>query len=554
MTNLNLPSSIAYFSMEFGLDTDMKTYCGGLGILAGDTLKSAADMNLNFVGVSLLYKNGWFKQILDFEKGQREEPDVWDYKSKLTLRPESFEVELAGENAKVQIWEYDVVGTEGQTNKIYFLDADLEENSPMVRSLNQYLYPEDQEIWLRQETLLGLGGFLALKALGYPIFDIYHLNESHVMSLTLALKHELVTWDEARKRLCFTTHTPLKGAHQKVNKEALSKYLPKEIYMEIPENIWEDGELNFTTLCIFASKFTNGVAKRHMKTTQEMYPQYKISSVTNGVHHPTWVSEPMAKLFDKYLHDWKVNPENLRLANQISDQEIENAHRENKLDLIELVNQHSKISFDPDIFTIGFARRAVPYKRANLIFSEMQRLDEIAEKFGGLQLVFAGKTSPDYDEGHEIIKQILDVARKSTKNLRVVYLPDYSIGLSQKLTSGVDVWLNNPMPPLEASGTSGMKASLNGIPNFSILDGWWPEGWVEGVTGWSIGIDLCEGDKCSIIEVSDLYGKLEELILPTYYTNKTEWMKIRKSCIALNGSYFNTHRMLMEYVVKAYIK
>jgi glycogen phosphorylase len=553
MPNPSKSNDIAYFSLELGLDVDMKTYCGGLGILAGDTLKSAADLGLNFTGVSLLYKKGWFKQVLDPEKGQKEEADLWDYQAKLKLHPETFHMTIAGENIKVQIWEYIVKGFENHKNSVFFLDADLPENSEGMRKLNQYLYPNDHDTWLKQEILLGYGGFLALKKLGFPLFDIYHLNESHVMSLILTVQSELNSWDETRKRLCFTTHTPLKGAHQKVSRDELLKYLPADLFDQIPADLWENDELNFTTLCTFASKFTNAVAKRHMKTTQEMYPEYKISSVTNGVHHLTWTCKPISKLFDKYLGDWQINPENLRLANQIPDSEIRSAHDQAKKELIKEVNSHSTTPFDPNIFTIGFARRAVPYKRANLIFTEIQRLTQIAEKFGGLQLIFAGKTSPDYDEGKIIIKQILDVAKQSNTILKVVYLPDYNISLGQKITSGVDMWLNNPLPPLEASGTSGMKASLNGVPNFSILDGWWPEGWVEGVTGWSIGQDLCEGDQCKLIEISDLYGKLENLILPLFYNNPDEWIKIQKNCIALNGSHFNTHRMLMEYLMKGYI-
>ena len=545
--------------MEIGLDTEMKTYCGGLGILAGDTLKSAADLGLNMVGVSLLYKQGWFKQVLDLEKGQIELPDTWDYEKKLKLHPKNFLIEIAGEMVTVQIWEYTLCGVTGHQNPVFFLDTDLPENSEIARKLSQVLYSTDLDIWLRQEVLLGAGGLKALEILGYPSFENYHLNESHAMPLVLALKKHFKTWEETRKRLCFTTHTPLRGAHQVAQKDILEKYIPSELLLEIPAELWEEDKINFTTVCVFASKFSNGVAKRHMEVTQEMYPQYKIDYVTNGIHHITWASKYQAELFDKYLGNWKEEPANLRLAFRIPDEELLESHKNSKLDLINEINtfQPTKLNrvlpdFKENVFTIGFARRAVPYKRANLIFSQLERLSKIASRFGGLQIVFSGKTGPNDAEGKETIKQILEICGNSNDILNVAYLENYTMGLSGKLVSGVDIWLNNPLPPLEASGTSGMKASLNGVPNFSILDGWWPEGWVEDMTGWSIGGDLCVGDHCRLIEIEDLYTKLENVILPKYL-DKAKWVQIQKNCIGINGDYFHTKRMLQEYIIKGYI-
>ena len=551
-TNTHL-DKIAYFSMEYGLETDIKTYCGGLGILAGDTVKSAADLNLDFVSIGILYKSGWFKQVIDPELGQRELPDIWDYREKLTLRPETFIIEIADEDVTVQIWEYKIHGVQGKVNSLFFLDADLPQNSLVARRMNQSVYPSDDEVWLRQEILLGYGGYKALQTLGMVEFDVFHLNESHAMSLVLALKSELGSWAEVRQKLCFTTHTPLKAAHQNVDRKTLERILNQDLYNQIPANLWEDGKINFTSLCIFGAKYTNGVAKRHMETTTEMYPESHIDSITNGVHHIAWASDSTSDLFDKYLNNWRTHPENLRLAKQIPSEEIIAAHQQSKSELIDVVNKHVSQKFKKDVFTIGFARRAVPYKRASLIFTEIDKLSQIAKKFGGLQLVFAGKTSPTYDAGKEIVKQVVETTGASNEDLKIVYLPDYSMDLGLKMTSGVDLWLNNPMPPLEASGTSGMKAALNGVPSFSILDGWWPEGWIEGITGWSIGIDLCEGDHCREDEIADLYYKLDKIILPTYQDKKA-WAEISKSCISINGGYFHTSRMLMEYVVKGYLK
>lgn len=554
MTNNQNTLSVAYFSMEIGLQGDMKTYCGGLGILAGDTLKSAADMGINIVGVSILYKKGWFKQILDTKIGQIETGDDWDFANKLKLRPERFTMEIKNTQVVVQIWEYIIKGITNHSNPVYFLDTDLPENRPEDRLLSHTLYSTDKDIWLKQEILLGVGGFLALQTLGYKdSFTTYHLNESHGVSLALALTEHYKNLKEVRSRLCFTTHTPLKGAHQVIDKQTIQEYLPAIYFSHIPHGLWESNSINFTTLAIHFSKFTNGVAKRHQEVTQEMYPEYKIDYVTNGIHVNTWANPYFKELFDKYIPNWQNNPSNLRLAGQIPSSEIQTAHENSKIELINLTNKYSTISFDPKVFTVGFARRAVPYKRANFIFTEINKLRKIAEKYGGLQIIFAGKTGPTDDEGKRNIVQILEIAKSSDEILKVVYIPDYNIENAKKIVSGVDIWLNNPLPPLEASGTSGMKASLNGIPNFSILDGWWPEGCVENETGWAIGQNLCEGDQCRLIEINDLYDKLENVILPTFYKNTEVWQNIQKKCISLNGSYFTTHRMIMDYITKGYV-
>lgn len=562
LTSLVLPQKIAYFSMEIALDKNMNTYSGGLGILAGDTLKSAADMSLHMIGMTLLSKEGWLKQVLDPEKGQIELADLWDYKKYLNLRPETITIEIASEKVVARIWEYLILGETGHIVPVFFLDTDIEDNSDLARQISKNVYSDDQEVWHYQEMLLGLGGFAALKALGYPDIQTYHLNESHAAVLTLALKEELKSWEEVKSRLCFTTHTPLLGAHQVFPLEKLEKLLPAKYFKAIPENLVVSKSLNFTQLCIFASKFSNSVARRHRDVSQQMYPEAKIDYITNGIHLQTWVSPYFLEVFDKNIPDWRLNADYLRQALRLDSEVIKQAHFAGKKDLIEVVNNNLKkigvyspeSSFDTDTFTIGFARRAVPYKRASLIFTELERLRKIATNFGGLQIIFAGKTGRNDYEGKKTIRDIITFCKQSDINLKITYLEDYNMEIASKLVSGVDLWLNNPLPPLEASGTSGMKAAANGIPSFSIWDGWWPEGCIENATGWSIGQDLCVGDHCRLIEIEDLYSKLENIILPLYYNHPEKWIEIQKNCIALNGSHFNTQRMLTEYLTKAYLK
>jgi starch phosphorylase len=562
LTSFTIPQQIAYFSMEIGLDKSMNTYSGGLGILAGDTLKSAADMGLHMIGITLLSKEGWLKQILDLQKGQLELPDKWDYENILNLRPERFNLEIAGEDVAVQVWEYMILGQNGHIVPVFFLDADVAGNSDLVRKTSQNVYSDNSEVWYRQEMLLGLGGLKALEILDYPDIKTYHLNESHAAVLTLALKEKLGSWEDVKSRMCFTTHTPLRGAHQIFSTEQLQQFLPKKYFDLIPKELITDQGLGFTDLCIFASKFSNSVAKRHRKTSQEMYPNHKIEYITNGVHLPTWVSPYLLEIFDAQIPDWRGNHDYLRQVLGLDGEIIKQAHLKSKQNLVDFINNDQEFLgekrdenlFDTKTFTIGFARRAVPYKRASLIFTELERLKKIATNFGGLQIIFAGKTGNNDFEGKKTIAEILAFCKQSDLHLRITYVENYNMDIAAKLVSGVDLWLNNPLPPLEASGTSGMKAAANGVPSFSIWDGWWPEGCIENATGWSIGQDLCVGDHCRLIEIEDLYSKLEHIILPLFYNQPDEWVQIQKNCIALNGSHFNTQRMLLEYLTKGYLK
>ncbi|GAB4146232.1 MAG: alpha-glucan family phosphorylase [Patescibacteria group bacterium] len=542
-------NKIAYFCLEIALESSMKTYAGGLGVLAGDTLKSAADLGIEMVGLTLLYKQGYFKQIIDTEGNQKVEPDFWKYDQTLQLTNAPIQLELGFGKIWVQVWKYNIKGLQSNV-PVYLLDVDLPQNDEAIRQLSYKLYGSDRHIRLRQEILLGIGGVNILQKLSYE-FDQYHLNESHAAFTALPLIQNFGL-KNAKTKLTFTTHTPVPAGHEHFDIEILKKELGD--YFELIPNELIQGSnvsLNMSKLCFEVSHFANAVSKRHAQVTQEMFPNQQITYVTNGVHHNSWVSEPVAAVLDKYIPDWREEPSRLRMADIIPHQEVLKAHCQSKLELMQFLSNYAVDKIDPEIFTIGFARRAVGYKRSNLIFNDRDRLNRIASKHGKLQLIFSGKAYPGDSDAERVVEEIYQISKDMGDSLMVVYVPDYNIEISKKLVSGVDLWLNNPIVPQEASGTSGMKASLNGVPNFSTLDGWWVEGCVEGVTGWSVG-DGCVGPECVKVELEDMYHKLEDIILPMYYNDKTAWAHIQRNCIGLNGSYFNTHRMLQEYILKAY--
>ncbi len=543
------PISVVFFSFEIGLTATMPNYAGGLGILAGDILKSSADLNLNVVGVSLLYSKGIFQQAINSEGEQTEFYLDWQPQQLLKLRPEQWYLKIDNRLVKVQIWEYSLTRTDGQHNHIYFLDTNCPENHPEDRLITNELYPSDETVWLKQQILLGLGGVQALQILGYPWFGTYHLNESHDMFVLVELRKQLGDWEKVKEKSVITIHTPLPGAHRIVNLNQIKKFLDPNYEEVFNDEFFVNNEFNQTEFAIHFSKYANGVAIKHGLTTQQTYPKYTIEAVTNGVHPKTWVSPYLQEIFNQYIPDWSINPTSLRLATRIPANLILEAHKRAKTELIEFIAKTTGEILDPHLFTIAFARRKVPYKRANLIFSNLSKLNQIAEDNGGLQLVFSGKAWPTDLKGKQILKEIFDIKKHLSKAIKVVFIPNYNMDIASKLVAGVDLWLNTPLIPWEASGTSGMKANLNGIPNFSVLDGWWIEGWLEGVTGWAIGDESGDLNK----EITDLYDKLEKLILPIYH-NKSQWAQIMTNCIAINGSYFNTHRVMLDYLTKAYNK
>lgn len=544
---------IAYFSMEIGLDKHIPTYSGGLGILAGDTLKSCADLNVPIVGVTLLSENGYFYQKIDEEGNQIELPFNFNINDFLSLLPSKTSVTIEDRTVNIRIWHYLVKGISGYLVPVFFLDTNLEENKEWDRELTKYLYGGDNKYRLAQEIVLGIGGVRALQALGYKTIDKYHMNEGHAALGTLELFSRLKDIEKVREQCVFTTHTPVAAGHDQFDlsfaKPMLGDILPDSLL----EDITFENKLNMTRLALFFSHYVNGVAKKHGEVSREMFPGYSIDSITNGVHTPTWVSEPFQRLFDKHMPGWRSDPYTLRSAFSIDKREIWAAHMDAKRNLIDFVNNRYNVGMDYDHFTIGFARRQTQYKRSDLLISDPERLTQIAEKAGPIQIIYAGKAHPKDDGGREAIKKIFETMKTIQGKIKIAYIHNYDITIGKMMTAGVDLWLNTPRRPKEASGTSGMKAAHNGVPQFSTLDGWWIEGRIENITGWSIGSRKTE-DKESDDDVdrNDLYDKLENWIMPKFYNDRDNWIRTMRSCIAINASFFNTNRMIQQYVLNAY--
>jgi starch phosphorylase len=553
--------------MEVGLAPEMPTYSGGLGVLAGDTLRSAADLRVPMVGVTLLDRKGYFHQKLDASGWQTEEPEQWTVEAFLRKEEARVSVILEGRTVQLAAWKREMKGSGGYTVPVYFLDTDLPENAERDRTLTDYLYGGDATYRLCQEAILGIGGVRMLRALGYTGIDRYHMNEGHAAFLALELLDEhaaaagktTITRDDVeavRQKCVFTTHTPVPAGQDKFPMDMVNRVLGQHEVLEMEDLYSFEGILNMTYLALNLSHYINGVAKKHGEVSQLMFAPYKIDSITNGVHAAAWTSKPFQDLFDRHIPGWREDNFSLRYALSISRQEVWDAHIRNKNELIDCVNHEAGVGLDPAVLTLGFARRAAAYKRADLLFQDIDRLKKIASAAGRIQVVYSGKAHPRDQQGKELIKRVFQ-ARESLKDqVPVVYLANYGIRLGAMITSGVDVWLNTPEPPHEASGTSGMKAALNGVPSLSILDGWWIEGCIEGITGWAIGGDARTTGQSDDRnkDATSLYQKLADVVVPTFYRERDRFIDIMLHCIALNGSFFNTQRMLLQYISKAYFE
>jgi starch phosphorylase len=557
---------IAYFSMEIGLETNMPTYSGGLGVLAGDTIRAAADLKIPLVAVTLLHRKGYFYQHLDATGRQYEEPVAWvvdDFLQEMSARTS---ITIEGRTVQLRAWRYLVCGLSGATVPVYFLDADLPDNAAADRALTDVLYGGDTHYRLCQEVVLGIGGIRMLGALGHTSIRRFHMNEGHASLLTLELLdaqarqrgHSAFTHDDievVRRQCVFTTHTPVPAGHDQFPLPLVERVLGyREAFHTMQEVFCCDGLLNMTYLALNLSHYVNGVAKKHGEVSRHMFAQYVIDSITNGVHASTWTTQPFHALFDRHIPGWQEDNFSLRYALSLPLSDVWEAHLMAKRRLIQYVNRMANIGLDVDCFTLGFARRAAAYKRADLLFQDIERLRQIATHAGALQVIYAGKAHPRDQAGKELIRRIYEVKQALANDIKIVYLANYDLEMGRLLTAGVDVWLNTPQPPLEASGTSGMKAALNGVPSFSVLDGWWIEGCIEGVTGWAIGTNhrgLDAHDDRSR-DAASLYDKLEQVILPLFYKHRQDFINIMRHAIALNGAFFNTQRMMQQYVVKAY--
>jgi len=563
---MNEKRTVAYFSMEVGVEPAMPTYSGGLGVLAGDTIRSAADLKVPMVAVTLLHRKGYFHQRLDARGWQKEEPAEWNIEDFLKEMLPKTSVMIEGRTVQLRSWKYEVKGIGGFKVPVYFLDADLPENSEWDRTLTHFLYGGDSHYRLCQEVILGIGGVRMLRVLGYDCIERFHMNEGHSSLLTLELleeeakkagrkriHHEDI--EKVREKCVFTTHTPVPAGHDQFPLDLVNRVLEyREVILEMRDVFCCEGLLNMTYLALNLSRYINGVAKRHGEVSRLMFAGYTVDAITNGVHAATWVSGPFQKLFNRYIPEWRQDNFSFRYALGIPKDEIWSAHQKVKRRLIDRVNRDTGREMDADVLTIGFARRATTYKRGDLFFTDIERLKNISSRAGSFQVIYAGKSHPQDRGGKELIKRIFQAQELLKPNIKLAYLENYDIDLGKMITAGVDLWLNTPQPPMEASGTSGMKAALNGVPSFSVLDGWWVEGHIEGVTGWSIGEtrrDTEESNNWSK-DASSIYNKLERIILPLFYRDRDRFVDVMRHCIALNGSFFNTHRMIQEYVLKAY--
>jgi len=556
---------VAYFSMEIALRNEVPTYAGGLGVLAGDTIRSAVDLALPLVAVSLVSRAGYFRQEIDAQGRQVEHAAVWEPRDWARPLDAKIAVSIEGRLVWIGAWLYVLEGTMGSRQPVLLLDTDLDENRRDDREITHYLYGGDDAYRFKQEIVLGIGGVRMLQALGFEIRQ-YHMNEGHsaLLGLELLRRYEYPPedlrpgeppYDLPRVRdLCnFTTHTPVEAGHDRFPYELVQRVLDYTIDLATLKRLAGEDSLNMTRLALNLSEYVNGVAKRHAEVSKQMFPGYRVHAITNGVHPFNWTSEPFRKLYDLYLPSWCHEPEQLVRADCcIPDAAILEAHAQAKQALIERVGERTGVALHPKVPILGFARRMTAYKRPDLLFTDLERLKVIARE-RTFQVVLAGKAHPRDEGGKRLIEQLHVLMRALEGVVPIVFLPDYDMDIARVLVAGVDIWLNTPLRPHEASGTSGMKAAFNGVPNLSVLDGWWVEGCIEGVTGWAIGDDSGAEDG----DARALYDKLEQVVLPFYYGYKEapdSWAKVMKGAISKNASYFNSHRMMRRYATEAYIR
>ncbi|MCI0338802.1 MAG: alpha-glucan family phosphorylase [Acidobacteria bacterium] len=562
---MNDSRAIAYFSMEIGLEAGMPTYAGGLGLLAGDMIRAAADLKVPLIAVTLLHRKGYFYQLLDASGWQHEEAVEWAVDDFLQELPQRAAVTIEGRDVHIRAWKYEVAGVSGFKIPVYFLDTDLPENSVEDRALTHYLYGKDQRYRLCQEVILGIGGVRMLRVLGHDEIARFHMNEGHSSLLTLELLDEAarkarrssITRDDiavVREQCVFTTHTPVPAGHDQFPMELVERVLGRREIYDYKDVFCCEGLFNPTFLALNLSRYVNGVARKHAEISRSMFARYAIDAITNGVHAATWAAPSFQALYDRYLPGWRQDNFSLRSALSLPQLEVWEAHIQAKKALLHYVNRETNAGMDVDVLTIGFARRAAAYKRWELIFTDLERLKKIARQAGNLQLIFAGKAHPQDQGGKEQIQRLVQAKEALKLEIKIAYLANYDMELAKLMTSGVDIWLNTPQPPLEASGTSGMKAAINGVPSLSVLDGWWIEGHIEGVTGWAIGEEGREASAShdSVTEATSLYDKLERIILPMFYRERDRFLTVMLHAIALNGSFFNAHRMVKQYVLNAY--
>ncbi|MEI6529252.1 MAG: alpha-glucan family phosphorylase [Candidatus Falkowbacteria bacterium] len=535
--------SVAYLSMEIALENNIKTYAGGLGVLAGDILKSAAGKEFPMLGISLINNEGYFKQIIN-KHGEQKEVSDKDYDFSLLKKLDTeIELNIGADKIKIGVWEYIIKSANAFKIPVYFLDANLKSNKKEYRNLTMRLYGGDLEYRLRQEIILGRGGVKILQALGYKNIKKYHLNEGHGALTAIELYNQFLAGGEQEKiqevkKICvFTTHTPIKTVYDEFPQDLLLKNqadFPANL-----EGLIENKKLNSLNLAMYFSSYINGVSKRHQALLNNIFPEKNIQAITNGVNSLFWTAPEFKDLYDKYLKGWENNNSLLKQAINIPSGELWVSHQKAKRRLLQYISKKQKNNWKDEVFTIGFARRFTSYKQPLLLFSDVERLIDVLETSGQAQIVIAGKAHRRDKSGQEAIQKIYQI-KKEYPHLNIIFLENYNLDIAQLLVAGVDLWLNVPLPPLEASGTSGMKAAHNGVPQLGTLDGWWLEGYVKNKTGWAIE------------NADELYNILKTEVIPLYYNSPEDWREIMKNTISWNASYFNSDRALEEYIAQAY--
>ncbi|WP_343079961.1 alpha-glucan family phosphorylase [Ostreiculturibacter nitratireducens] len=552
---------IAYFTMEIALRPEMHTYAGGLGVLAGDTARSCADLSLPVVFVTLINREGYLRQEINGAGSQVVKPDPWTPEDWARPLDAMIALEIGDRAVWVGPWLYLLRSPAGGVVPVLMLDTRLDQNDPEDRGITDSLYGDGDEYRLKQEIVLGIGGVRILNALGFAI-ETFHMNEGHSALLAASLlcryPHQFgnktadglkFDADRVRERCVFTTHTPVEAGHDKFDYGSVERFVGKILPVDQLRLLGGENHLNMTRLALNLSGFINGVAERHADITRKMFPVFRIREITNGIHVATWAHPAVAKLYDKVAPSWRHEPEELVNADLIENEAIWSAHQGAKEELIAEVKRLTGQELSPDIPLIAFARRMTGYKRPDLLFEDTDRLRRIA-KDRPFQVVMAGKAHPNDATGQAIIRELHEHARKLSDDIPMAFLPDYGMSLAKVLVSGADIWLNTPLPPYEASGTSGMKAAVNGGLNLSVLDGWWLEGWIEGDTGWSIGADGSDPKRHARM----LYDKLEGTVLPLYYDDRRGWIRMMKEAMGKIGCRFNSQRMMRRYASEAYLK
>ncbi|PLX20582.1 alpha-glucan family phosphorylase [Candidatus Parcubacteria bacterium] len=535
---------VAYFSMEFAFDDKLQNYAGGLGVLSADMILSAADLELDMVGVSLIYHR-------DDNPQKAFKPNKLMKKLKKTIK-----VEIEDREVEVVIWQMDIKGRSGHIVPVYFLSTYSDKNPSWDRDITRHLYSSDAYTRLCQETILGIGGTRALRELGVDV-ACHHLNEGHAaLSALENLKLNDYDVNKVKKITTFTTHTPVDAGHDYFNYKLVYNTIGKHLPMNIKE-LGTENKLGMTELALNTSKKVNSVSLIHEQVCEEMFPEYDFENVTNGIYHPRWVGKHMEALFNREIKGWHHDPLRLKsVVMNISDTKIMTARKKEKADLVKWINSDKMFSvlenvekedlFDKDTLTVGFARRMVPYKRADLIFRDVNKLRNIGYK--KLQLVFAGNEYEGDKYSNELVDRITQHAYELRGQVKIVFIPMYNLEIAKKLVAGCDIWLNTPIPRHEASGTSGMKAALNGVLNLSVTDGWWSEAYRADVkAGWGFG-EFLEMPNRDDSDFAQLMRNLEDAI-DCYYNRKEEWATKVKHAISL-VSFFNTHRANKEYMTK----